>query len=164
MKISVLPAFFAAAASFAFAQTPATQSGAPKVFVDAGHGFNLYLTAAIAAKHVPLDVVTDKSMAEYSLEAVSGSENSESERSPVLPGLRGASMRLVNLRTSEGVCAFSVGRSNLWRGTKGMAEDCAQHVKAALQDKAGTPAESSFPVKAARALGLLPSHDPTFAF
>jgi hypothetical protein len=147
MKTFILTGILAAFAC----QCPAQDT---KVFVDADNGFNFYLTAAMAAKHVSATVVTDKNMADYALEGVSDVQRRlglygsiiYDWTAPLLPqsvhSNSEASIRLVNLRTSEVVFAFSVDRNNALHGKKSIAEDCAKHLKSALPPTPGALASS----------------------
>ena len=58
-----------------------------RIFVEPGTGFDVYLTAALEKRHVPLTVTTEKSKADYAIESESG-------------------IRLVNLRNGDVVFAW----------------------------------------------------------
>jgi len=58
-----------------------------RIYVDADSGFDIYLTAALEKRHLPLTVTTDKSKADYAVET---------------------GIRLVDLRSGEVVLAWPV--------------------------------------------------------
>lgn len=58
----------------AFAAGPSVPAGS-KVYIDAGDGFDTYLTAALQKKKVPIVVVVDKEKADYELSACAWSHH-----------------------------------------------------------------------------------------
>jgi hypothetical protein len=172
MKTFILAGILAAFAC----QCPAQDT---RVFVDADNGFNFYLIAAMVTKHVPATVVTDKNMADYALEGVSDVQRKlglygsivYDWTAPVLPqsvhSNNEASIRLVNLRTSEVVFAFSVDKNNALHGKKSIAEDCAKHLKSALAPKPGALASTGGTGNGFKATAkslLLNTKEPAFDF
>ncbi|HEV7217468.1 MAG TPA: hypothetical protein VGN39_01245, partial [Terriglobales bacterium] len=60
-KLTILFLFLAASAL--------AETSRPSVYIEAQNGFDNYIAAAIAKKHVPMDVVTDQTKATYVLKA-----------------------------------------------------------------------------------------------
>jgi len=141
LRIVCLVSFFAICSGFAFAQNgkeylPASAQSIPagsKVFVDRmPGGFETYLEAGLVKKKVPLIMVNDIQKADYEISGVSesdkahwakmffmGSEQSSEE----------ASIKVVNLKSSQVVFAYSVHKGNSYRGRQSAAEACAKHLK-----------------------------------
>jgi len=128
----------------------------PKIYADAAHGFDFYLVAALQAKHVPLTVVTDRSMADYALEGTWDHVKSFGLKpsiflnweAPII-GQRvtdhdSASFRLVNLSTNEIVFAYSVDRNNTHHGCQTMAESIAKHLGLAVTPNRQSLAKAIF--------------------
>jgi hypothetical protein len=115
-----------------------------KIAFDEVSGFDLYLTAALQEKQVPLVVVTDRAKADYILGGTWEHIKSLGRKSSVVANLEapvfghavsdydGASIRLVDLKTSEVVFAYSVDRNNAPHGRQSTAESVAKHLKAAM--------------------------------
>jgi hypothetical protein len=119
----------------AFAGAPSLPQGS-KIYIEATDGFDTYLTAALQKKKVPVTVVTDKMQADYELTGVSdhtkpgwakiaftGSIHSDEQ----------ASVKLINLKTSEVVFAYAVNKKNSLHGRQTAAEACAKHMKEAME-------------------------------
>ncbi len=115
-----------------------------KLFIDGDQGFAIYLTAAIREKNVNITVTTDRSKADFILEQTSDHLKRTGYKpsiisdwtAPVLPqlveGNDSASVRLINVKTSEVVFAYSVDRNNTAHGRQTAAESCAKHLKDAV--------------------------------
>jgi hypothetical protein len=73
-----------------------------RIYIDAGSGFDVYLTTALEKRHVPLTVTTDESKADYAIEGISPSDK---ERTSDEGGAR-----LVDLRNGEVVLSWPVER------------------------------------------------------
>ncbi len=108
-----------------------------KIYVEAEKGFDTYLIAALDKKKVPLTVVSDKDKADFRLEAMSSHEE-KGFASKVFLGHRDSSdatMKLVNVKTSEVVYAYSVHKKNSARANQSTAEACAKHLKEAMEKR-----------------------------
>ncbi|MGD1071123.1 MAG: hypothetical protein ABSB15_13365 [Bryobacteraceae bacterium] len=90
-----------------------------KIYIDPASGFDTYLSPAIERNRLSVIIVTDKSKADYELEA-GVYRNDE------------AGIRLVNVSTSQVVFAFSWHKNNSAHGRLAAAESCAKHLKAAM--------------------------------
>ena len=106
-----------------------------KVFVAPMDGFETYMTAALAAKHVPLVVVADRDKADFEIRGGSQSEKPGWART-ILTGQsrtdEQASIQVVNLKTSAVVFAYAVNKTNAVHGKQSAAESCAKHLKNAV--------------------------------
>jgi len=119
-----------------------------KIYIDGDKDFAIYLTAAIRQKHVNVVVTTDKVKADYVLEETSDHFRNKSFfgvlnpsiisdlTAPVYPQLvtrnDAASVRLVEIRTSDVVFAYALDRNNTLHGRQTAAESCAKHLKEAI--------------------------------
>jgi hypothetical protein len=118
--------------STCIAVEPARVLAGSKIFVEGDQGFDVFLSAALNKKNVPVSVVADKSQADFILEASSQSEKSGWARTIFL-GQTGsneeASIRLINVKTTEVVFAYAVNKRNSVHGKQSSAEACAKHLK-----------------------------------
>jgi len=114
------------------AAEPARVPSGSKIFVEGDQGFDVFLSAALGKKKVPVMVVADKTQADFVLEASSQSEKSGWARTIFL-GQTGsneeASVRLINAKTTEVVFAYAVNKRNSVHGKQSSAEACAKHLK-----------------------------------
>jgi len=109
-----------------------------KIYVDAADGFDTYLTAALQKKKVQVTVVTDKTQADYELTGVSDHQKAGWAKIAFTGQIHSdeqASVKLVNLKTSEVVFAYSVNKKNSLHGRQTAAEACAKHLKEAMDGK-----------------------------
>jgi hypothetical protein len=96
-------------------------------------GFDIFLTAALIKKQVPVTVVTDHSKADYEITGISESEKAGwakmlftgSQQSREL-----ASIKVVDLKSGDVVYGYAVHKGNSFRGKQSAAESCAKHLKA----------------------------------
>ncbi|HEY4053888.1 MAG TPA: hypothetical protein VGL74_09100 [Terriglobales bacterium] len=103
-----------------------------KIYVEAGDGFDTYLTAALEKKNVPVIVVTDKAHADYELSGVSDHTKAGWAKIVFAGQIHSdeqASVKLVDLKTSEVVFAYAVNKKNSLHGRQTAAEACAKHMK-----------------------------------
>jgi hypothetical protein len=109
---------------------PLVPAGA-KIFVEAADGFDMYLTAALQEKRVPVVVVTEKSKADYDLSGVSDQEKAGWSKLVLLQihPEEHAGVKLVNIKTGEVVFAYAVNKANSVHGRQTAAEACAKHMK-----------------------------------
>jgi len=141
-----------ACSTICLAQMSQIKSGAT-VYIERMDGYETYLAAAIAKKHVPLIVVADKGKADYFI------TSSVSQRGPVAPavvihntnvngrdnnvstgshggfptarnfGHTSASISVIEAQSSQIVYAYSVGKSANTNQIQSTAEACAKHLK-----------------------------------
>jgi hypothetical protein len=81
-----------------------------RIYIDAGIGFDTYLTTALEKKHVPLTVTTDKSYADYAIDEVSKSEQERTSNA--------RDFQLVDLRNGEVVLAWPIERKRAFNSRR----------------------------------------------
>lgn len=131
------------------AQSAAISNGAT-VYIEPMNGYENYLAAAFAKKHVPLAIVSDRNRAQYLI------TSTIAERPPNSPavvinndignttnnafqngfnrgfrsyGSTSASMSLVDAHSSQVLFAYSVGKHANTNQIQSTAEACAKHLK-----------------------------------
>jgi len=164
------------AAALLFLSSVYAQSGIPagsKVYVGEDKGFEIYLSAALAAKHVDLQVVADKSQADFELQVTSDHRKNMGYygsiimdwASPAWPygqwvhGNDSAAIRVID-KTGKIIFAYAVDRNNSFHGRQTAAESCAKHLKLAMSN---APNPTAGPVKRA-ALWSVTKGDPALDF
>ncbi|HEU5340152.1 hypothetical protein [Edaphobacter sp.] len=147
--LSYLLFAFSIAAS---AQAPHMKSGSA-VYIEPMDGYETYLAAAIAKKHVPLVVVADEDKADYIIRSsisqkrpsqpavvVNNTTNVNSNSYPRVGGFpragygsnfgsTSASISVVDVHSSQIVFAYSVGKGRNTNQIQSTAEACAKHLK-----------------------------------
>jgi hypothetical protein len=123
-----------------FAATPATNR---TIYIEPQQGFETYLAAAMHKKDVPVDVVLDKSKAQYWLIVVPIEVHQESTGGKVARCLfaycagiedrANVSVQLVESGSTKVVWAYSVNKGNGQKNTQSMAEAIAKHLKEYLE-------------------------------
>jgi hypothetical protein len=106
-----------------------------KIFVEAADGFDTYLAAALQKKNVPVVVVNDRAIADYELSGVSDHQKAGWAKIVFAGQIHSddqASVKLVDLKTSEVVFAYAVNKKNSLHGRQTAAEACAKHMKEAM--------------------------------
>lgn len=127
------------AAAIAPAAELATRGGAgagPKVFIAPMNGFENYISAAIAKKGVPVHIVADREQADYVLEGASESQKAGWAKILIQRDVRSteeASVRLIDVKTSEVVFAYQYHMGSSWFGKQSASESCAKHLGAWLR-------------------------------
>ncbi len=106
--------------------------GAKFFIAPIGAGFDIYLSAALQKKQVPITLISDPEKADFELSGVTESDKagwakivfwgntSTSEQ---------ASIKVVNLRTGTVVFGYNVNKGSSARGKQSSAEACAKHLK-----------------------------------
>ncbi len=120
-----------------FAATASLPEGS-KVYIEAADGFDTYLTAALQKKKVPVTVVTEKAQADYELTGVSDHQKPGWAKIAFTGSIHSdeqASVKLINMKTSEVVFAYAVNKKNSLHGRQTAAEACAKHMKQAIEGK-----------------------------
>ncbi len=118
----------------------------PTVYIERQDGFEVYLTAAIAKKGVPVDVVTDQSKATYVLKSAPVEIKPESTGSKVARCLfaycagiedkANVSVQLTETSSSKVIWAYSVNKQRGGsKNQQSMAEAVAKHFKEFLSKK-----------------------------
>ena len=136
---------FIAAIAFVLVTTVlAAQSVTRKtVYIEPQQGFETYITAAMQKKDVPIDVVMDKSKAQYLLNAAPIEVHKESAGGKIARCLfaycagiedrANVSVQLVESGSTKVVWAYSVNKGNGQKNTQSMAEAIAKHLKEYLE-------------------------------
>ena len=104
-----------------------------KVFVHPmKDGFDAQLTSALRAKKVPLEIVSDKSQAEFEINGTSESVKASAAKIIFMGSWQSneqASITVTNLASGETVWAYSANKVNSMHGKRSTAEACAKHLK-----------------------------------
>jgi co-chaperonin GroES (HSP10) len=106
-----------------------------RIYIEAGDGFDTYLTAALQKKKVPVVVVVDKDKAEYELSGVSDHQKAGWAKVVFMGQIHSdeqASVKLVNIKTGEVVFAYAGNKKNSMHGRQTAAEACAKHMMEAV--------------------------------
>ncbi len=109
-----------------------------KIYIEAADGFDTYLSAALQKKHVPVSIVADKEKADYELSGVSDHVKAGWAKIVFAGQIHSdeqASVKLVDLKTSEVVFAYAVNKKNSMHGRQTAAEACAKHLKEEVEGK-----------------------------
>ncbi len=108
-----------------------------KIFIDPlSDGYDVYLSAAIFNKHVPLLIVTDHSTADFEMSGVTESDRAGWAKMLFLGSQASseeASIKIVNLKTEAVVWGYNVHKTNSVRGKQSSAEACAKHLKGKIE-------------------------------
>jgi hypothetical protein len=101
-------------------------------------GFDTYLAAAIIKKQVPVVVVTDRTKADYEVTGIASTEKAGWAKM-LFMGVDNsndmASIKVVELKSSEVVYGYAVRKGNSARGKQSAAEACAKHLKEKIEGK-----------------------------
>src|SRR5216683_977773 len=100
-------------------------------------GLALILTA-IAKKQVPVIVVTDRAKADYEITGIANTEKAGWAKM-LFMGVDNsndlASIKVVEIKSSEVVYGYAVRKGNSYRGKQSAAEACAKHLKEKIEGK-----------------------------
>jgi len=101
-------------------------------------GFDTFLAAAIIKKQVPVVVVTDRAKADYEITGIASTEKAGWAKM-LFMGVDNsndlASIKVVELKSSEVVYGYAVKKGNSYRGKQSAAEACAKHLKGKIEVK-----------------------------
>ena len=107
------------------------------IFIAPMDGFENYMAAAMRKKDVPLMPITDESRANYILRG-NGEEIEKTGGWVKVASLgqvhsdAAANIQLIDRRTGAIVFAYTVSKKNTLHGQQSAAEDCAKHLKDAI--------------------------------
>jgi hypothetical protein len=108
-----------------------------KVFISPlKDGFETELAAALQAKKVPVEVVTDKSAAEFEIGGTSESKKAGAAKIIFMGSWHSAeqaSITVTNLKSGEASWAYSVNKRDSAHGKRSTAEACAKHLKEKIE-------------------------------
>jgi hypothetical protein len=118
---------------------PGKISQGAKVFVAAmSDDFDSYLKKAIADKKVPLQIVTNRELADYEITGSSDTQKASTAKKVILGNWHSreeASIKVIDLKSSEVVWSYSVHKEASAHGKRSTAEACAKHLKEAVESK-----------------------------
>ncbi|HLQ51644.1 MAG TPA: hypothetical protein VK129_09115 [Terriglobales bacterium] len=101
-------------------------------------GFDTFLAAAIIKKQVPVIVVTDRAKADYEITGIANTEKAGWAKM-LFMGVDNsndlASIKVVEIKSSEVVYGYAVRKGNSYRGKQSAAEACAKHLKEKIEGK-----------------------------
>lgn len=110
-----------------------------KIFVNSmKDDFDKDLIAAIQAKKVPVEVVTEKEKADFEISGTSESKKAGAAKILIMGSWHSseqASITITNLKSGESVWAYSVNKSDSAHGKRSTAEACAKHLKEKIESK-----------------------------
>ncbi len=102
------------------------------------NGFETYVVAGLEKKKVPVVIVTDRSKADYELTGVSETDKAGWAKMLFLGSQQTnetASIKVVNLATSNVVFAYSVNKTNSIRGKQSAGEAVAKHINEKIENR-----------------------------
>lgn len=125
-KFAVAVLCLASLSAFAADKIPAGS----KVFIEPMDGFDNSLSAAIMRKDVPVKIVDAKEKAEYVLTGTASTEKAGWAKT-IFVSPKGSAHAAVQLKTTDGtlVWAYSVDKTNAYKGEQSTAEAIAKHMK-----------------------------------
>ena len=143
MRTSFVALLVLCAAAALVAQAPAQEdiripAGARLFISPVDSGYDIYLSAAMHKKEVPLVIVTDKTKADFELSSVTESERAGWAKmlfAGSTSSAESASVKVVNLKTGVVVFGYNVSKSNSARGKQSSSEACAKHLKEKIESK-----------------------------
>lgn len=112
------------------AQTVHLKGGAT-VYIEPMDGYEAYLAAAFAKKHVSLIVVADKDGAEYIITRTVAAKDAADRRAI---GETSTSIAVINPRTSRIVFAYAAGNTIGGNRLQETAEDCAKRLEKLVEN------------------------------
>jgi hypothetical protein len=98
-------------------------------------GYETYIKAAIQKKKLPLVIVEEKEQADFEISGAAQSQKASAAKKVIMldwHSTEQASVRVINLKSSEVVFAYSVHKASSAHGKQSSAEACAKHIKEAI--------------------------------
>jgi hypothetical protein len=102
------------------------------------NGFETYIVAGLEKKKVPIVLVGDRSKADYELSGVSESDKAGWAKMLFLGSQQtneSSSIKIVNLKTGNVVFAYSVNKTNSFRGKQSAGEAVAKHINEKIENR-----------------------------
>ena len=96
------------------------------------NGFDGFLKAAIEKKKLPVEIVEDKSKAQFQITGASESQKASAAKIILMGNwhsVEDASIQVADLASGEVVFAYSVHEQASTHGRQSAAESCAKHLK-----------------------------------
>ena len=100
-------------------------------------GYDIYITAAIQKKQVPVVVVIDRAKADFEISGATESEKAGWAKMLFLGGDQSneqASIKVADLKTGEIVFGYNVNKRSSVRGKQSSSEACAKHLKEKIEE------------------------------
>lgn len=116
----------------------ALPSGARIYLAPMPNGFETYVVAGLEKKKVPVVIVTDRERADYELSGVSDSDKAGWAKMLFMGSQQTnetASIKIVNLKTGNVVFAYSVNKTNSFRGKQSAGEAVAKHINEKIENR-----------------------------
>ncbi len=113
-------------------------SGARIYVAPMSSGFETYVVAGIEKKKVPVVVVADRDKADFELSGVSDTDKAGWAKMLFLGSQQSneaASIKIVNLRTGNVVFAYSVNKTNSYKGKQSAGEAVAKHINEKIENR-----------------------------
>lgn len=113
-------------------------SGARIYIAPMPNGFETYVAAGLEKKKVPVVLVTDREKADYELSGVSDSDRAGWAKMLFLGSQQtneAASIKVVNLKTGSVVFAYSVNKTNSYKGKQSAGEAIAKHINEKIENR-----------------------------
>lgn len=113
-------------------------SGARLYIAPMPSGFETYVAAGLEKKKVPVVLVTDRDKADFELSGVSDTDKAGWAKMLFLGSQQtneAASVKIVNLKTSNVVFAYSVNKTNSVRGKQSAGEAVAKHINEKIENR-----------------------------
>lgn len=110
--------------------------GAPFFIGPIEGGYDIYLSAAMHKKEVPIVIVSDRSKADFELSGVTESERAGWAKTIFMGNTstsEQASIKVVNLKTGTVVFGYNVNKGSSARGKQSSSESCAKHLKEKIE-------------------------------
>lgn len=118
-------------------QTNSIPAGA-RVFLEPMGGFETYLKAAMTKKKVPLQIVEDKTQADFIITGHSESQKASTAKKVIMGNWHSnedASINVSNVKTGEVVFAYEAHKDSSAHGQQSTAEACAKHLNEKIEGK-----------------------------
>jgi len=116
----------------------ALPSGARIFLAPMPNGFETYVAAGLEKKKVPVVVVIDRDKADYELSGVSDTDRAGWAKMLFLGSQQTnetASIKIVNLKTGNIVFAYSVNKTNSYKGKQSAGEAVAKHINEKIENR-----------------------------
>jgi hypothetical protein len=107
-----------------------------KIFIAPMDGFETYIKAAVEKKKVPVMIVVQREAADYELSGSAESQKASTAKKVIMLDWHSkeqASIKLIDIKSSEVVFAYSVNKASSAHGKQSSAEACAKHLKEAVK-------------------------------
>ena len=142
MLLKRLMVFGVAAILLALSQSWAQQTNSipagSRVFLEPMGGFETYLKTAMTKKKVPLQIVEDKTQADFIITGHSESQKASTAKKVIMGNFHSnedASINVSNVKTGEVVFAYEAHKDSSAHGQQSTAEACAKHLNEKIEGK-----------------------------